>query len=118
MSMETGEMERLSQEELEFLQLLGYILMMYGKWNRAAAIYDALDILMPDNFQIRKAQALTCLNTGQNERALEKIEELLENSAPPSERKNLLIMKARALWNLGKRNEAAASLQEIIETDR
>ncbi len=100
------ETTKLTEEELEFLHLVGYILLSFKKWEKAAVIYDLLQQFMPDNIQITKARALIAANLGNYEKAIQYTDRIIERADRNSDIKNALIIKTKTLWALGRKEEA------------
>ncbi|MBW2067601.1 MAG: hypothetical protein JRI31_01790 [Deltaproteobacteria bacterium] len=104
----------LAPEELEFLQIVGYVLMSFRKWEKAALIYDLLQNLMPEDIKVAKARALIAINMERYERALEIADIILEKSSSMLDHKDALIIKTRAFWALGQREKARECFSKAI----
>jgi len=109
-----SETMKLTEEELEFLHLVGYILLSFKKWEKAAVIYDLLQQFMPDDIQITKARALIAVNLGNYDKAIQYADKIIEKADKNNDIKNALIIKTKTFWALGKREEARKCLAEAV----
>ncbi|BDV01943.1 hypothetical protein TDMWS_20280 [Thermodesulfomicrobium sp. WS] len=100
----------LTQEETEYLKVVAYTLLRYGKWEKAWALYEALEALVPEDPQMAKGLALAGVQTGRFAQALARVERWLREASSAEEGKAARILRARILWAMGRRDEARESL--------
>jgi hypothetical protein len=100
-------MENLDREHVVSLKVLGFLYLRLGIADRAARLFQALLALFPEDAEAALSLAAALLENGDAEAALDLLETPLlaaepASSAPPA----FLLLKARTLWRLQKKEEA------------
>lgn len=96
----------LHPEEQEYLKVVAYTLLRYGKWDKAWAIYEALELIMPEDLQVIKGLAVSGFYCGRLTQALALIDRWVEKTSSQEEIRSARVMRARILWALGSHEEA------------
>jgi len=100
----------LGNEEQEYLKLIAYTFLYYGKWEKAWAVYEALEVLCREDPQVTKGLILAGFHTQRFPQALVKTQWWLQKAPPGDETTAARLMHARILWALGRHHEARQSL--------
>ena len=105
----------LSSEERRALHVLGYLLLRMGLYDRAGRVYAAL-VADPDQVDrlAHAGLAATELERGEGRTALEQLHAAMSGGALSSRQAALHLMKARALWMEGRKDEARAAVDEYL----
>ena len=107
-------MMQVSARHKEFLLLLGYRYMEHNMYERAVVVYAALSEFFADDAYILKCLAFSLLEMEEHERALSIADQSLRLQMTPEDVKILQFIRGRALWHLGRREEARASALEAL----
>ena len=103
----------LSTDQITALLVLADVYVGQGRAGTAATLLEGVHSLDPNNADVVKALSYACLTAGQHERALELAERYLTlRRAGPAEAPVLLI-QSRALWELGRHDEAHERLRRF-----
>ncbi|MGC8718453.1 MAG: hypothetical protein ACP5TY_00400 [Thermodesulforhabdaceae bacterium] len=97
---------RFRDEEQEYLKVVAYTLLRYGKWDKAWAIYEALELLMPEDIQVIKGLVVSGFHSGRLAQALALVDRWLEIASDEKDLESARVMRARILWALGRHDEA------------
>lgn len=92
---------KLGSDEKEFLALTGFLYLRYGRWEEARTIFEALQLLYPEDASVCKSLSFTCLKAGDYTRALEQAERFLGGAREPGDLQFGQLLKSKALWGLG-----------------
>ncbi len=101
----------LSDEEQEYLKVVAFTLLRYGKWEKARLLYEALAELRPQDMDVSKGLAVSSFQSGKHSQALAGADRWLHQ--PPfdeREARAVRLFRARILWALGRHQEARESL--------
>ncbi len=92
-------------EELDTLDFLAYLFLRNGKWDKALPLYEALVAVDGNNVRRKLALAYVMLRAGREKDAQTLLDWCLTQSdEAPSP--SLVLLRARALWQLGRHEEA------------
>ncbi len=104
----------LTQNQRRALLMLGYLYLRMGLDNRAEKLFAALTALDEADGWARRGLAAACLALGEGEAALEHVDRAM-GSAPLSSRDAPLhLLRARALWLVGRTDEARNAVNAWI----
>ena len=104
----------LTQEQRNTLSILGYLYYRMGRLDNAATVFAALDKLAPEGMDAisrRAAATLAAIETdrGNAEKALQ-----LDGQTLSTRHAALHLLRARALWQQGRKDEARAAVNEYL----
>ena len=103
----------LTQEQRNTLSILGYLYYRMGRLDNAATVFAALDKLAPEGMDAisrRAAATLAAIETdrGNAEKAL------MDGQTLSTRHAALHLLRARALWQQGRKDEARAAVNEYL----
>lgn len=100
---EPGPEAILERDQFDTLRVLGFLYLRLGLASKAARLFQALAVLAPQDPQAALSLAAATLEDGRPEEALA----LLERAplAGAAARAPARLLKARALWRLGRHEE-------------
>ncbi len=104
----------LSAEQRKTLNVLGYLFLRMGQFERAGRVFSALLALDPKDRWARRNLAAIAVQAGDGAAALAHLQEGLEPGALSSRDAALHLIRARALWLEGRREEARNAVHEFI----
>jgi len=105
----------MNDSEREFLYVLGYFFLQNNKNRKAADIFRALHALYPDTAAYTGALSYACLRMDDFAGALEYAEDFLDHPLDSSHQEFGFFLKSRALWGLGKEDEARKTFQRFYQ---
>jgi predicted Zn-dependent protease len=105
---------RLNAGQWTALSVLGFLYLRLGHWDRAERLFKALAALRPGDVQTAASLAAAALGRGDWAAALERVEKILAGRAPAASDTYLHLMKAQALWRLGRTGEAEAEAARCL----
>ena len=105
----------LTQEQRNTLSILGYLYYRMGRLDNAATVFAALDKLAPEGMDAisrRAAATLAAIETdrGNAEKALQLLHRVMDGQTLST----LHLLRARALWQQGRKDEARAAVNEYL----
>ncbi len=101
----------LSSEQIELMDLLGFIYLRHGLPDKAAVLLAARDVLMPEHPQVLLALAMAQVRSAKPQRAMETLERLAMAGGVDA---SFHLVRAQALQALDRPEEAAAAMQAHI----
>ena len=103
----------LTQEQRNTLSILGYLYYRMGRLDNAATVFAALDKLAPEG---RAAATLAAIETdrGNAEKALQLLHRVMDGQTLSTRHAALHLLRARALWQQGRKDEARAAVNEYL----
>ena len=108
-----GEKAReLEPDQFETMKVLGFLYLRLGLAERAARLFQALAALAPEDPEAALSLAAATLEAGRPEEALALFHRPPLAALPPSTAARLL--KARALWRLGRQEETYKIMEEHL----
>jgi thioredoxin-like negative regulator of GroEL len=107
-----AEIQELEPDQFETMRVLGFLYLRLGLAPRAARLFQALAALAPEDGQVALSLASAALEDGRPEEALALFARPPLAAARPTAASRLL--KARALWRLGRREETYRLMEEHL----
>ena len=109
----------LTQEQRNTLSILGYLYYRMGRLDNAATVLAALDKLAPEGMDAisrRAAATLAAIETerGNGEKALLLLHRVMDGRTFSTRHAALHLLRARALWQQGRKDEARAAVNEYL----
>lgn len=111
----------LTQDQRTSLAVLGYLQYRMGRFDAARRIYGALLAVHPDDAgpdrlfrQAHTALAAIALEEGKAEGALRHLNMIPDDDVPSTRDAASLLLRARALWALGREDEARNAVQKYM----
>ena len=106
----------LTQEQRNTLSILGYLYYRMGRLDNAATVFAALDKLAPEGISRRTAATLVAIEThrGNAEKALQLLHRVMDGQTLSTRHAALHLLRARALWQQGRKDEARAAVNEYL----
>ncbi len=98
----------------EFWALLGFTYMEHGKFDKARVVFELLKGAF-DDVNSLKALSYICLKTGRYEEALAYADAFIKRCEDEKKRKTAFLLKSRALWALGRREEARQYMKKFLD---
>lgn len=99
------------------LDRFAYLLLYYGRWKEAALILESLLALFPGDAMNAQRLAYVSLAQGEFVRALALTEMCLDAARrTPRSPSSLLLLRSRALFSLGRKEEAGESFRRFHES--
>ncbi|MDR1360117.1 MAG: tetratricopeptide repeat protein [Deltaproteobacteria bacterium] len=108
----------LKQEQVDALEILGYVHYRLGRFEEARIIFAGLLALDPASLTARKHLAAIFLASGKPQEALEYIEFFLKDRKLQKSELPALLMRAQALWLLGKKEESRAVMRAYASANQ
>jgi hypothetical protein len=99
---------RVDARTVEFLSLLGYLYLCHGQAARAIAALEAVRIYRRDDPQLVRSLAYAYLSAERFADCLSCID-----SSPMAADRGLQLIRSRALWGLGRHDEARRGVASI-----
>lgn len=110
----------LTQDQRATLSILGYLFYRMGRLDSAAKVFAALIALAPaeaDDETTRRACATLAaveVERGRGKEALPLLRRVMEGRTLPTREAALHLLRARALWQEGRREEARAAVDDYL----
>ena len=104
----------LGRAQIDVLRVLGYFYLRQGHPEKALVIFRALLALDPRDDHARRSLAFTHLAIGEFETALDLAESYVPEASEPFAAA-VHVIRARALWHLGRQDEARQELRQFVE---
>ncbi|MDR3117093.1 MAG: hypothetical protein LBT98_00740 [Puniceicoccales bacterium] len=105
-------------EDREFLELLGYLYLQYGKADEARIIYAVLVELSAPQPLLTLAYAYCLSQTGQYAVALHHLDSLERAPFSLKERSAYLLLRGNVLWHLGKSQDSRQIFRQFLTVER
>ena len=97
----------LTQEQRNTLSILGYLYYRMGRLDNAATVFAALDKLAPEGMDAISRRAAATLAAIETDRGTAE-------KALSTRHAALHLLRARALWQQGRKDEARAAVNEYL----
>ena len=104
----------LTEKQRRALQVLGPLYLRMGHFARVRKLASALLALNPDDTWAKRCLAVALLKEGDAEHALEQLDGLLTGAPLPSRDAALYLIKAQALWQAGRADEARNAMNAYL----
>jgi len=101
----------LSADQIVALRVLADVYVGQGRSKKAVRLLEAVQTLSPGDTEVIKAMSYACLVAGEYERAVETAEAFLDLDTTANGGGPILLIHSRALWALGRHQEAEESLR-------
>lgn len=98
-------------DEHTLLALLAHVLLQNARPEKAATLLEALAVLDPEQPRTLRALAVAHIRSDKPDRALETLDHLAMTGAVDA---SFHLLRAQALHALGRRDEAATSMQSFL----
>jgi type III secretion protein Y len=104
-----------ANDHQEVLQVLADVFVNQGQPEKAVVLLEAIYSLQPQNAQVIKALSYAYLSAGRYEQTLTMADVFLRLRGATADSNPILLIRSKALWSLGRAEEARASLNRYIE---
>lgn len=104
-----------SQERTEVLKVLADVYLGQDRPAEALILLRALSRLAPEDAGVWRALGYACLRAGEPEEALSAADTLLRLERPSPDTLPVLLLRAQALYALGRVREAQDSLSRYLQ---
>ena len=104
----------LTAEQRGTLNVLGYLFLRMGKCEQAKRVFSALAALDPDDRWARRNLAAINVREGDGGAALRNLQASIGKEALSSRDAALHLLRARALWLEGRKEEARRAVDEYL----
>jgi tetratricopeptide (TPR) repeat protein len=98
----------------DFLFVLGFIYLSHGQSKKAVAILEAVRAYRPDDIRVAACLSYAYLLQGQFEQCLRETQRRPAPHADAEMSHSITLMQCRALWGLGRREEAIALASQSL----
>lgn len=105
----------LTQEQRNTLYILGYLYIRMGLNNSAERLFTMILTLYPGDKWAHRSLAVIAMRNGDSVACLTHIYRSIEGERNIQKHAPLLLLQAQALWHLGRRSEARASIENYIQ---
>ena len=102
-------------QQRDAMLLLADVYLEQGQYDKARTLLDALALLWPDDSGVLKALAFACLQGGRFDEALAAADGYLRLGPATRVTAPILLIRGRALWGLGRVDEARDGLQRYFD---
>lgn len=103
-----------NENQRDFLRLLGYLFLCCEKYQKAVTTFELLHLIEPEDIDVMLSLAFALLNNQQYDKAHDVSALLSRNTTDAEKLKMTEIIRAKALWGAGHREEAEAIMKNII----
>ena len=100
----------MNSESKDVLSLLGYLFLRHGKPQKAIAALEALEVADAGRPWVQRSLAYAYLQNGDFENSLAQVSKFLDHDR---EDHGALLIRSRALWGLGRHDEARKLIQQM-----
>lgn len=104
----------LTTEQRTTLNVLGYLFLRMGQFERAKRVFSALAALEPDDKWARRNLAAICVQEGDGASALRHLHAAQEGEPLSSRDAALHLLRAKALWLEERTDEARRAIDEFM----
>jgi Flp pilus assembly protein TadD len=108
----------LSPDQREFLGVLGHFYLQHGQVEKALTLLRASVVLAPDDQGLLKMLSWAYLRAGDAGRALDTAGRYGAAGGDQGEGSPIQLIRARALWQLGRHDEARHLFERFIAARR
>jgi Flp pilus assembly protein TadD len=104
----------LTTEQRKTLNVLGYLFLRMGQFERAKRIFSAMAALEPDDRWARRNLAAIDVQAGDGASALRHLQAAIGGEPLSSRDAALHLLRAKALWQEGRKDEARRAVDEFM----
>ena len=108
----------MDRAKTDFLAVLGFIYLQHCRPERAVTVFRALEKIVPDEGHYRNSLCYALLLAGEYDETLRRCDQVLPGMPEGSDRAFLQLMRGRALWGSGRKNEALQTVTQFLEHRR
>lgn len=108
----------MNQESKESLAILAYLYIEHFKYEKAYNLLIALNAYFPNDSDISRALAYACLKIGDFQSSLRHAEASIKKGIPQNKLAASTLIKAKALWGLGKEEAAKHTLATLRQLQK
>lgn len=105
---------QLTTEQRKTLDILGYLFLRMGQFERARRVFSALAALDPDDRWARRNLAAIDVHDGDGASALRHLQASMSGEPLSSRDAALHLLRAKALWLEGRKDEARRAVDEFM----
>ena len=92
----------------DYLCLQAWMHLRYGRVTEAVVILEGLTVLIPGDAWVHRTLGYAYLQVGEFQSCLDQLNRLLAKRTPTDR-----LLRVRALWGLGRRDEARRMVKEL-----
>ena len=100
----------MNSDSKDVLSLLGYLFLRHGKADKAITALEALSVAEPNKPWVQRSLAYAYLKHGDFENSLTQVSKYLDHHR---EDRGAQLIRSRALWGLGRHDEARKLVQQM-----
>lgn len=104
----------LTRDQRQTLNVLGYLFLRMGQFDRAERIFSALAALDPDDLWAQRNLAAIAVHDGNGASALRHLQAVMGGQSLSSRDAALHLLRAKALWLEGRKDEARRAVDEFM----
>ena len=104
----------LTLEQRSALNVLGYLFLRMGLFERARRVFSALAALNPHDHWAQRNLAAIAMHAGDGAAALSHLQQALAEGPLATTDAALHLVRAKALWMEGRKNEAKNAVNEFL----
>lgn len=112
--MMTEQTNLLSLEQRRALNVLGYLFLRMGQFERAGRVFSALAALDPKDRWARRNLAAIAMHAGDGAAAIRHLQQALPEGPLSTGDAALHLIRAKALWLEGRKDEARGAINEFL----
>jgi hypothetical protein len=106
----------MKENQRDCLEVLGYLFLCNHKTEKALVLLEALQALSPSDPHVSRSLCYAYLINRQYEQALSQAERVLRETPEPENKEIAYLFKSRALWGLGKGEEARRVMNSFLDS--
>ena len=104
----------LTLEQRSALNVLGYLFLRMGLFERARRVFSALAALNPHDHWAQRNLAAIAMHAGDGAAALRHLQQALHEGPLSTSDAALHLIRAKALWLEGRKDEARGAINEFL----
>ena len=102
----------MTDRSFEFLSVLAYIYLQHGQPAKALPLLKSLAAIRPTSVDVARSLAYAHLEAGDYEHCLQHVQKSFREFPDLQQSVSLRLIRCRALWKLGRTEQARALAQE------
>lgn len=104
-----------SPDDTRVLQILANVLTSQRHEDRAVVLLEYAREQAPDDIEVKQALSGVYLLLGRDAEALEMADQTIASVTDDAVLTGITLVRAKALWNLGRESDARAAMQDYIQ---
>ena len=100
----------MNSDSKDVLSLLGYLFLRHGKAEKAITALEALSVTDANSPWVQRSLAYAYLKNGNFEQSLDQVSKYLDSNSAD---RGAELIRSRALWGLGRHEEARQLIQRM-----